>query len=72
MDGHWLAFARETGSMPDVHVAQSHFHDVVPATRLGVKTLWVNRLAEVADPPPTRELPTLDGLADVLDELVPA
>jgi 2-haloacid dehalogenase len=70
-DGHWLAFARQVGRMPDVHVAQSHFHDVVPAMRLGIPTIWINRLAETADPPPTRELAGLVGLAEALDELVP-
>jgi 2-haloacid dehalogenase len=60
------------GRLPDVHVAQSHFHDVVPATALGIPTVWINRLGETGDPPPTRRLPTLTGLADTLDELVPA
>jgi 2-haloacid dehalogenase len=69
---HWHAFAREVGRMPDVHVAQSHFHDVVPATALGIPTVWINRLDETGDPPPTRRLPTLTGLADTLDELAPA
>jgi 2-haloacid dehalogenase len=72
MDAHWLAFAREVGSTPDVHVAQSHFHDVVPAMRLGIATIWINRLDEVRDPPPTAQLRTLEGLADTLDELAPA
>jgi 2-haloacid dehalogenase len=71
-DGHWLAFARAVGRMPDVHVAQSHFHDIVPATKLGIPTIWINRLAESGEPEPTRQLPNLDGLADGLDELVPA
>jgi 2-haloacid dehalogenase len=66
---HWEAFADETGRLPDVHVAQSHFHDVVPAMRLGVPTIWINRLGEVQDPPPTAQLPTLEGLADALDEV---
>ncbi len=70
-DGHWLAFAREVGRPPDVHVAQSHFHDVAPATRLGIPTIWINRLGEAGDPQPTRQLASLDGLADSLDELVP-
>lgn len=69
---HWEAFAEKTGALPDVHVAQSHFHDVVPATALGVPSVWINRLGERAEPAPTRELRTLEGLADVLDELVPA
>ena len=55
-----------------VHVAASHFHDIAPANELGLPTVWVNRLAEHGDPPPTRELPDLAPLADVLDELVPA
>ena len=71
-DRHWLAFAGEVGRLPDVHVAQSHFHDIVPATQLGVRTIWINRLAEFADPPATRQLPSLEGLAEALDELVPA
>jgi 2-haloacid dehalogenase len=69
---HWRAFEREVGRPPDVHVAQSHFHDVVPAVALGIPVVWVNRLAERGDPKPTRELPGLAGLADVLDELCPA
>jgi 2-haloacid dehalogenase len=70
--GHWLAFERQVGRMPDVHVAQSHFHDVVPATALDIPTVWINRLRETGDPAPTRELPDLRGLADTLDELIPA
>ena len=70
---HWDAFADAIGRLPDVHVAQSHFHDVVPATALGIPTIWVNRLGETPGPPaPSRELPTLHGLADALDRLAPA
>jgi 2-haloacid dehalogenase len=70
--GHWHAFEEAVGRLPDVHVAASHFHDVVPATALGVKTIWINRLGEDLEPEPTRELPNLSGLAEALDELVPA
>ena len=70
--GHWRAFEREAGRLPDVHVAASHFHDVVPANGLGVPTVWVNRLGQEGDPPPAREIPDLAPLPDVLDELVPA
>jgi len=71
---HWLAFYDETGAARDrhVHVAQSHFHDVVPATKLGLRTVWINRRGERGDPPPTRELSDLTRLPDTLDELVPA
>ena len=68
---HWEAFAEEVGRLPDVHVAQSHFHDVVPATALGLPTVWINRLGEWSEPVPTRELTGLTGLADTLDELAP-
>ena len=71
--GHWAAFAERVGAgVGHVHVAQSHFHDVVPATELGIPVVWINRLDETGDPPPTRELHDLVGLAAVLDELVPA
>ena len=70
--GHWRAFERAVGRMPDVHVGASHFHDVVPASGLGLPTVWVNRLAEHGDSPPAREIRDLASLPDVLDELVPA
>jgi len=70
---HWERFFEETGASPEghVHVAQSHFHDVVPATELGLRSVWINRLGEQGDPRPTRELPDLTELAGTLDELVP-
>jgi 2-haloacid dehalogenase len=71
---HWDRFFAETGAATDhhVHVAQSHFHDIVPARELGLTTVWINRLHERAEPAPTRELPDLSDLPDTLDELVPA
>jgi 2-haloacid dehalogenase len=70
--GHWKAFYESMGADParHVHVAQSHFHDIVPANELGIPSVWINRLGEHAEPAPTRELRDLNGLADVLDELV--
>ncbi len=72
--GHWRAFYGSTGAdaARHVHVAQSHFHDIVPANDLGIRTVWINRLGERGDPPPTRELLDLRRLGAVLDELVPA
>jgi 2-haloacid dehalogenase len=71
---HWDTFFARTGAATDhhVHVAQSHFHDVVPARALGLTTIWINRLGERAEPAPTRELPDLGPLPGTLDELVPA
>jgi 2-haloacid dehalogenase len=70
---HWEEFAARTGADPSrhVHVAQSMFHDIVPASELGLPSVWINRLAERFDTSPTRELSDLRPLADVLDELVP-
>jgi len=70
--GHWRAFEERTGRRPTVHVGASHYHDVVPATELGLPTVWINRLGETAEPPPTRELNDLNALPDTLDELTPA
>ncbi len=69
---HWEEFFARTGAdrQRHVHVAQSHFHDIVPATELGLRTVWINRLGERREPPPIRELPDLTALPDTLDELV--
>ena len=71
---HWEEFFTRTGAdrTRHVHVAQSHFHDITPAYELGVPSIWINRLGEVAEPAPTRELPDLSALPDTADELVPA
>ena len=71
---HWERFFELTTAdrAQHVHVAASLFHDVAPARELGLKVVWINRLGEVADPEPDRELPDLSGLPDALDELVPA
>jgi 2-haloacid dehalogenase len=54
-----------------VHVAQSHFHDIVPANELGLRSIWINRLGERHEPAPTRELRDLSHLPQTADELVP-
>jgi 2-haloacid dehalogenase len=69
---HWERFYEETRAAREehVHVAQSHFHDIVPATELGVRSIWINRYGEQHEPAPTRELPDLSRLPTTLDELV--
>jgi 2-haloacid dehalogenase len=71
---HWSEFFARTHAdrARHVHVAASLFHDIAPANELGLRSVWVNRLGEIAEPQPTREIADLSGLADVLDELVPA
>jgi 2-haloacid dehalogenase len=72
---HWQEFFARTGAPREghVHVAQSYFHDVVPAHELDLRCVWVNRSGQppAGEAAPTRELRDLTGLADVLDELVP-
>jgi 2-haloacid dehalogenase len=67
--GHWRAFESEVGRLPDVHVGASYFHDVVPASELGIPTVWINRVAEHAEPVATRELRDLTLLPEALAEL---
>ncbi len=69
---HWDEFFARTGADPagHVHVAASLFHDVAPATMLGLRTVWINRLGESAEPQPDLELTSLAGLADALAILV--
>jgi 2-haloacid dehalogenase len=71
---HWSRFFEETRAGRDghVHVAQSYFHDIVPASELGLRSIWINRNSESHEPPPTRELDDLSGLSDTLDELIAA
>jgi 2-haloacid dehalogenase len=73
---HWEEFFARTGAPRDghVHVAASLFHDVAPANELGLRSVWINRLGEVAreGARPDRELQDLAGLPGTLDELVPA
>ncbi len=69
---HWDEFFTRTGADREhhVHVAASLFHDIAPASALGLRTIWINRLGEEADPQPDVEQRSLAGLADSLDSLV--
>lgn len=64
--GHFTRF-RDTfgaGSEQWVHVAQSYFHDIVPAHELGIPSVWINRTGDPADPSIAGAvLPDLTGLA---------
>jgi 2-haloacid dehalogenase len=70
--GHWHAFERAVGRLPDVHVAASLFHDVAPTLELGIPCVWINRLGERPEQKPARELPDLRSLPESLDELAPS
>jgi 2-haloacid dehalogenase len=72
--GHWeTLFERDdVDSQRHVHVAASAFHDIAPARELGVPAVWINRLGETSELARAGELPTLSGLADLLDRIRPA
>jgi len=46
--GHWLEFLRRSGAARGevLHVAQSVYHDIIPARQLGIASAWVNRYGE--------------------------
>jgi 2-haloacid dehalogenase len=69
---HWDVFQDATGADParHVHVAQSLYHDIEPATQLGLRCIWVNRLGEPRDDRPALMLRDLRKLPDALDDLV--
>jgi 2-haloacid dehalogenase len=68
---HWDEFFARSGADRGrhVHVAASLFHDIAPASALGLRTIWINRLGEEAEPQPDVELHSLTGLAESLDSL---
>ncbi|HVG22861.1 MAG TPA: HAD-IA family hydrolase [Thermoanaerobaculia bacterium] len=49
-----------------LHAAQSNFHDIAPATDLGIDNAWVNRRGESGGVRPTYEVRDLAGLAALL------
>ena len=71
---HWDEFFARSGAdrASHVHVAASLFHDIAPASTLGLRTIWINRLGEEAEPQPDVELRSLAGLAESLDSLAPS
>jgi 2-haloacid dehalogenase len=70
---HWEAFFSQTGAdrKRHVHVAASLFHDIEPGARLGLRCVWINRLAERSELPRAAELTGLAGLPDTIDALIP-
>jgi 2-haloacid dehalogenase len=69
---HWRVFEERTGAGAHVHVGASLYHDIAPATELGLPTVWINRLGEEPEPQPNVELHSLTGLAEALDSIVAA
>lgn len=48
---HFIRFRDTFGAESErwVHVAQSYFHDIVPAHELGIPSVWINRTGDTAD-----------------------
>ena len=69
--GHWDRFRDLSGAAAaaTVHVAASQFHDIVPATALGFRTVFVNRHGEPVAAAPTRAVPDLRALPEVIRDL---
>ncbi len=73
---HFTEMARRSGVPVErtLHVAQSLFHDIAPASSLGYATVHVNRptrgkgggATPVSDARPTREVPDMASLARLL------
>ncbi|MEU6784303.1 HAD-IA family hydrolase [Nonomuraea angiospora] len=68
-DAHFETFRRSYEPARWVHVAQSYFHDMVPAHRLGIPRVWINRQGErPADEKIIQQLlPDLGGLLSVVE-----
>lgn len=68
---HWTEFYVRTlaDKYRHVHVGASLYHDIAPAVRLRLPTVWINRLDEHPNPQPTVNLPDFEGTADALDSI---
>ncbi len=67
---HFVECARRMGGKRGwVHVASSHYHDVVPCVKQRVPVVWVNRGKQTLEPSqkkPTAEVPNLREAAKLL------
>jgi len=69
--GHWRRFLERSGASAGrtVHVGASQYHDMRPAAALGFRTVFIDRHGETLETAPTRVLPDLGTLPDVIAEL---
>ena len=66
---HFEEAMARAGGKRLLHAAQSYFHDVVPACKLGIPVVWVNRKGssvEPGGPLPTHEVRDLAELASLV------
>ena len=69
-EGHWKKFFDEYGAGKEstLHVACSIYHDVIPASKLGITNAWINRYSEPKSTgvTPSYVFQDLKGLLDIL------
>lgn len=63
---HFLAAREQIAGRRWLHAAQSNFHDIAPATTLGIDNAWVNRHGETGGVTPTYEVRDMASLAELL------
>ncbi|MGC8561682.1 MAG: haloacid dehalogenase type II [Thermoplasmata archaeon] len=68
---HWMRMLEEYDAKEEevVHVAGSIYHDIVPASKMGFKTIWVNRYSEKT-PNGVKPNYTVDRLSDIINILL--
>jgi 2-haloacid dehalogenase len=70
--GHFQYFEQTFGVDRErwIHVAQSYVHDIRPTHALGIRSVWINRLSEDADPSlAAAVLPDLAALPQTIGQL---
>jgi 2-haloacid dehalogenase len=71
---HWFEFYARTlaDKRRHVHIGASNYHDIVPAAKLRIPNVWINREGEHPYTAPTIQLADMYELGQVLDDLMPA
>ncbi len=65
---HFDVARERIGGRPWLHAAQSYFHDIAPASALGISTAWVNRKNDAASGAARPDIEVLN-LAELADRL---
>ncbi|MEM0138842.1 MAG: HAD hydrolase-like protein [Thermoplasmatales archaeon] len=68
---HWKYFFTNFNASAEntVHIAGSLYHDIEPATKLGLKAIWVNRYGKSSEDYGYKTIHDLKSIAKILNEL---
>lgn len=68
--GHWLELLKlyKVSKEEVIHVAGSIYHDIIPVSKLGFRTVWVNRYNE-SEPTEVRPTYLVSSLSEILNIL---